>query len=260
MSAVSKLEARRRAREAQRRANEVRAHRDRANTDDAAVIRALIGRLQDVDEWEGRRLVQSRQQVKAEAQSRRSRHLADAGASINNMRGRGETLATIAELVGVDVGEIRTLLRSKGTKPVAAHARPDGDRRAEAAWPRCVRCDALMMDPDDRPRRGRRRLYCSDTCRRDSSSARRAAERHGTPIRVIEVPRAGSFAEPEAFRTDPPVATPVTALDAADIASRDQQALRLMLARLTELARRKHLDRATLSAARDLAKAVYPYH
>lgn len=257
MGAVSKVEARRRDWEGQRRANEARALRDRANSDDATAIRAMIGRLQDVDEWEGRRIAQSRQQVKEEAQSRRSRYFADARAPIKAMRDRGETLAAIAELVGVDVREIRALLRSRVVKPVASQAHTGGDARAATDWPRCVRCDALMMDPEDRPRRGRRRLYCSDTCRRDSSAARMAAERHGTPIRVIEVPRAVSVAPCEALQPDQPV--PVTELDAADIASRDEQALRLVLTRLTERARRKDLDRATLTAARDLAKAVYPY-
>ena len=74
MSAVSKLEARRRAVEAQRRANEVRAQQDRANADDATAVRALIGRLQDVDEWQARRVAQSRQQAEAEAQRMRSRY------------------------------------------------------------------------------------------------------------------------------------------------------------------------------------------
>ncbi|MCV7435566.1 hypothetical protein [Mycolicibacterium bacteremicum] len=260
MSAVSKLEARHRAREAQRKMNELRAQRQRANAEDATAVRAVIGRLHDVDEWEGRRLAQTRQQVTAEAQSRRRRYFAEAGASIRYMRDRGETLASIAELVGVDVSEIRAVLHSKGTKgPVAAQPGARGTARTDMEWPRCVRCDALMMDPEDRPRRGRRRLYCSDSCRRDASAARMAAERHGAPIRVIEVPRAGSFAEPEALRADPPAPVSVTALDAADIASRDEQALCLLLARLTERARRKDLDRATLTAARDLAKAVYPY-
>lgn len=263
MSAVSKLEARRRAVEAQRRANEVRAQQDCANADDATAVRALIGRLQDVDEWQARRVAQSRQQAEAEAQRRRSRYYAEACASIKDMRERGATLAAIAELVGVDVSEIRALLRSKAAKTVkkqpAARADAWRDARVDTEWPRCVRCDVLMMDPEDRPRRGRRRLYCSDTCRRDSSAARMAAERHGTPIRVVEVPRAGSATDLALTPVDSPAPVPVSALDAADIASRDERALCTLLARLTERARHKDLDRATLTAARDLAKAVYPY-
>ena len=51
----------------------------------------------------------------------------------------------------------------------------------------------------------------------------------------------------------------VTPLDAADITLRDDEALRALLARVTEQARLKKLDRATLSAARELAKAVHPH-
>ena len=263
MAAVSKLEARRRAWEAHCRAIESRAQRDRANTADATAVRTLIGRLQDVDEWQARRVAQSRQQVEAEAQLRCSRYYADACASIKDMRERGATLAAVAELVGVDVREIRALLRSKAAKTVkaqpAARAGAGRDARADTEWPRCVRCDALMMDREDRPRRGRRRLYCSDTCRRDSSAARMAAERHGTPIRVVEVPRAGSDTDLDTTPRDSPASVPISALDAADIASRDERALCALLVSLTERARRKDLERATLTATRDLAKVVYPY-
>lgn len=141
----------------------------------------------------------------------------------------------------------------------AARAGAGRDARADTEWPRCVRCDALMMDREDRPRRGRRRLYCSDTCRRDSSAARMAAERHGTPIRVVEVPRAGSDTDLDTTPRDSPASVPISALDAADIASRDERALCALLVSLTERARRKDLERATLTATRDLAKVVYPY-
>jgi hypothetical protein len=117
------------------------------------------------------------------------------------MRGRGETLAAIATLAGVDARAIRALLRHQLVKPSAAETVPHvvtgaGDRASGAdrrhltrhaaasraggnatastdddRWPRCGRCDALMLDPEDR----RRRLYCSDICRRDVSAARMAA-------------------------------------------------------------------------------------
>ena len=51
----------------------------------------------------------------------------------------------------------------------------------------------------------------------------------------------------------------VTPLDAADITLRDDVALQALLARVTEQARLKKLDRATLTAARELAKAVHPH-
>ena len=94
MTAVSKLEARRRAVEAQRRANEVRAQQDRANADDATAVRALIGRLQDVDEWQARRVAQSRQQAEAEAQQ------AGAAAITRKPVHRSRTCGNVARDVG----------------------------------------------------------------------------------------------------------------------------------------------------------------
>ena len=138
--------------------------------------------------------------------------------------------------------------------PTAALTAPTVTTRA-----RCVRCDAVMLDADDAPRRGRRRLYCSDTCRRDASSARKAAERYGAPIRVVEVPRAGSCVERNEDEAVPQTPSAVTPLDAADITLRDDEALRALLARVTEQARLKKLDRATLYAVRELAKAVHPH-
>ena len=49
MSGSEKLRARKRAVEAQRRANEKRANLERANVDDAASVRVLLQRLRAVD-------------------------------------------------------------------------------------------------------------------------------------------------------------------------------------------------------------------
>jgi hypothetical protein len=51
----------------------------------------------------------------------------------------------------------------------------------------------------------------------------------------------------------------VTPLDAADSTLHNDEALQALLARLTAQARLKKLDRATLTAARELAKAVHPH-
>ena len=115
-----------------------------------------------------------------------------------------------------------------------------------------------MLDADDAPRRGRRRLYCSDTCRRDASAARTAAERYGAPIRVVEVPKAVASLEPTAETAVPATPAAVTPLDAVDVTLDNDEALQGLLARVTEQARLKKLDRATLTAARELAKAVHP--
>lgn len=122
---------------------------------------------------------------------------------------------------------------------------------------RCVRCDAAMLDEDVAPRRGRRRLYRSDTCRRDASAARTAAERYGAPIRVIEVPRVAASQERSAVNLGPD--GPVVPMDTANRVLADSEALRTLLARLAEQARLKKLDRATLTAARDLSNAVHPH-
>jgi hypothetical protein len=108
---TSKVEARRRVREAQIRANEARAQREKANVDDAATLVVAVGKVGEVDAWETERLAQARDQVRAEANRRRVEHRAEAAAAVARMQQRGETLATIAELTGASVGEIRALLR-----------------------------------------------------------------------------------------------------------------------------------------------------
>ena len=120
-SNTSKVEARRRVREAQARANEARAQREKANVDDAATLVVAVGKVGEVDAWETERLAQARDQVRAEANRKRVDHRAEAAAAIARMQQRGETLATIAELTGASVGEIRALLRHapKAEKPTA---------------------------------------------------------------------------------------------------------------------------------------------
>ena len=63
------------------------------------------------------------------------------------------------------------------------------DESARGGSAVCPRCQQALL-PDDRPRQGRRRLWCSDACRRAAHAERRAAERAGMAVRVVEVPRA----------------------------------------------------------------------
>ena len=49
--------------------------------------------------------------MRAEADRRRTDCRAEAGVAISRMQQRGETLATIAELAGLGIGEIRAMLR-----------------------------------------------------------------------------------------------------------------------------------------------------
>ena len=294
MNANEKIRARYRAREVQLKRNEERYRRDRANADDAATIRVMLHRVIAVDIWERKRFDQASAHIRADAAKRRGSYFAGLQAAVDQMRDRGETLAKIATLVEVDVREIQAALRRARTGAIARSgvattphgaARPTRsgtqdattgfvDAMSDAAADRrfggddgaghydptrCVRCDAVMLDVDDVPRRGRRRLYCSDTCRRDASAARTAAERYGSPIRVVEVPRAGSYVEQIATNAVPEPPTKTSPLDAIDLALQDDEALRTPLARVTEQARLKKLDRATLTAARELAKAVHPH-
>lgn len=197
------------------------------------------------------------------------------------------TVAQIAELVGVDGREIEAELRraragDKGAQSKTSCVAPsqsagtvvqdgaavsvdpvfDGVEQNETAGgaydpTRCVRCDAVMLDEEVSPRRGRRRLYCSDTCRRDASAARMAAERYGAPIRVIEVPKAAASQRKPAATSGPN--SSVAQMDAANSVLGDGEALRGLLTRVAEQARLKKLDRATLAAARDLSNAVHPH-
>jgi hypothetical protein len=108
---TSKMEARRRAREALARINEARAQRDRANVDDAATFVVAVGKSTEVDAWESERLAAFGEYVRAEANRRRADCRAEAAVAIARMQQRGETLATIAELAGLSIGKIRAMLR-----------------------------------------------------------------------------------------------------------------------------------------------------
>lgn len=131
-STSTKVKARRRAREATRRANEARAVRERANIENAATYIVAKTKLAAVDRWERERLAQLRDQVRAEANKRRAVLRAEAGAALKLMhRGKGESLTTIADLTGDGIGEIRAMLRHapKPEKPTASgrSQTPSGD-------------------------------------------------------------------------------------------------------------------------------------
>lgn len=206
MGANEKLRARYRAVELQRRRNEERARRDRANAAIAEEIRAILHRVGAVDTWERERFDHAAESIRADAVKRRSGHFRWLQTVVEQMRGRGQTLAQIAELAGVDLREIQTALRrarSGDTSRQSSSASTEASRRPDVGSPgvdprpddtvdessssgtgaydptRCIRCDAAMLDEDAAPRRGRRRLYCSDQCRRDASAARNAAQRYG---------------------------------------------------------------------------------
>jgi hypothetical protein len=114
----SKTQARKRVREAQIKANKARIERERQNVDDAASFLVELGRLAAVDEWQQNRILE----VRAEGERRRHEHRQAGAAAVARMQGRGETLAAIAELAGVKVGEVRAVLMAANARP---SARPD---------------------------------------------------------------------------------------------------------------------------------------
>lgn len=105
------MQARRRVREAQARANETRAQREHANIEDAATYMVAVGKISEVDTWEAQRLAIAEKQICAEADRKRAQLRNQAGAAIARIKQRGEALSTIAALAGTGVGEIRAMLR-----------------------------------------------------------------------------------------------------------------------------------------------------
>lgn len=112
-------QARKLVREAQSKANEARVERERQNIDDAAAFLVEQGRVAAVDEWARNRI----NEVHAEAERRHHEHRLAGAAAVSRMQERGETLARIAELAGVKVAEVRSVLKAAGARPAT---RPDG--------------------------------------------------------------------------------------------------------------------------------------
>jgi len=93
----SKSQARRVVREAQAEANEQRAQRDRDNVDDMAAFLVARTRLAGVDECQAERV----SQIGLEADRRRDEHRSECAAAVQRIRGRGESVGTIAALANV---------------------------------------------------------------------------------------------------------------------------------------------------------------
>jgi hypothetical protein len=121
----SKSQARRVVREAQAEANEQRAQRDRDNVDDMAAFLVARTRLAGVDEWQAERV----SQIGLEADRRRDEHRSECAAAVQRIRGRGESVGTIAALANVSEGEVRAFLkaaRARGAAPPDDAAQPLG--------------------------------------------------------------------------------------------------------------------------------------
>lgn len=140
MSGSEKLRARKRAVEAQRRANEKRASLERANVDDAASVRVLLQRLGAVDAWESVRLDQVNENVRTDAARKRVSHFVNLQTVTGRMRDRGQTIASIATLAEVEVRDLqmsfaervltraaRSVQRSLETPRPSAQTRKSGE-------------------------------------------------------------------------------------------------------------------------------------
>ena len=101
----SKRQARKLVREAQAKANEQRAQRDRDNVDDMAVFLVARTRLAGVDEWQAERVAQ----IALEADRRRDEFRAEGAKALERIRGRGESVGAIAALANVSESEVRSL-------------------------------------------------------------------------------------------------------------------------------------------------------
>lgn len=119
----------------------------------------------------------------------------------------------------------------------------------------CPRCGSLLPSVTA-PRPGRRRVWCSDSCRRAAHLERTGAALAGTAVRVVEVPRA----RPEKRTPPAPPAAPrrLSTQALADAVLGDRQALQLVLAGLTRQARARTLDRAVRADAHELARILLP--
>jgi len=136
---TSKVEARRRAREATKRANEARAAQEKADIENVANYMVAKARLAEIDAWETERSAAVTEQVRAEADKRRAGAWTEAGAAIKMLQATGKTLTAIAVLTGDAMGEVRAVSRhaakaeesmmQHGSRVATDGARPEPDER-----------------------------------------------------------------------------------------------------------------------------------
>lgn len=93
------------------------AERERLAVEDAAAVVRARTRREDVDGWEARQVAA----VAVEADRKRIEHERTAIDAVQRMRGRGETVKTIALLCGVSESEVRKYVRAaaKAGPPLA---------------------------------------------------------------------------------------------------------------------------------------------
>lgn len=114
----------------------------------------------------------------------------------------------------------------------------------------CPRC-GVPLPPEAAPRRGRRRVWCSQDCRRAAHAARANAEQGSQPVRVVEVPRSTPVLMKPIV-----VPRPMTSGEAAQRVLSDTDALSQVLRVLTERVRDGELAADLAHDVRELAQAI----
>ncbi|HUO36903.1 MAG TPA: hypothetical protein VMU34_03215 [Mycobacterium sp.] len=128
----SMAKAPKRVREAQAKAQEQRARRERENVEDIATFVVACSRLAGVDAWEAERIAQ----INAEADRRRDEQRQAAAAAVGRMHERGERIDAIAALAETTESEVRSYLklaRARRADPSAAESHPLGAQSAVEA-------------------------------------------------------------------------------------------------------------------------------
>jgi len=106
-------------------AQEELARRQRANVEDLAKFFAARDRIEETDRWEAERLAV----VRAQASQRRAAQESQCAAALQAMRDRGEDLAEIARLTGIDQKAVRERIKMaeqtprSECEPAAGHER-----------------------------------------------------------------------------------------------------------------------------------------
>lgn len=114
----------------------------------------------------------------------------------------------------------------------------------------CPRCGAALP-PEAGPRRGRRRVWCSQNCRRAAHAERASAEQGSQPVRVVEVPRSAPVLIKPLI-----VPRPMTSAEAAQRVLTDTEALGQVLRGLTVRVRNGELPADLAADAHELARAI----
>lgn len=132
-------------------AQQKEAERERQAIEDAAVIVRARTRRADVDSWETKQIAA----VAVEADRKRVEHEKTAIDAVQRMRGRGETVKTIALLCGLTEGEIRKYARraarSQAPAPEEAEPRALAEGAAESAPQAPEVVDAVHPNADAAP-------------------------------------------------------------------------------------------------------------